>query len=207
MEHAATLLHVLVFVYWLGGDLGAFAASFVVTDDRQPATVRLAAARLLGHVDMAPRSALVLALPTGLSLALARGWLELETWMLAATWGLAALWLLVLWRLHSQTTSQLRLLDYILRACLLVALLAGAWAAEPLFLKAKLGLLAMAVITGLAIRQIIAPLGPALARLAAGDPSTADPDISRALRRARPLVICIWGMLVAAAWLGISQPS
>lgn len=207
MEHAATLLHVLVFVYWLGGDLGAFAASFVVTDDRQHASVRLAAARLLGHVDMAPRSALVLALPTGLSLALARGWLELETWMLAATWGLAALWLLVLWRLHTQATSQLRLLDYILRACLLAALLAGAWAVEPLFLKAKLGLLAMAVIAGLAIRQIITPLGPALARLAAGDPATADPDISRALRRARPLVICIWGMLVAAAWLGISKPA
>lgn len=209
MEEAAlaTLLHVLVFVYWLGGDLGAFLASFVMTDQRQPAPVRLAAARLLGHVDMAPRSALLLALPTGLTLAASKGWLELAPLLLAAVWTVALIWLLLLWRLHFRSTDTLRSIDFMLRKGLLVALAIGAWLVEPLFLKAKLALLAIALVAGLVIRQLIAPLGPALDRLAAGDAGSADPEITRALRKARPLVICIWITLVAAAWLGIAKPA
>jgi hypothetical protein len=209
MEEAAiaTLLHLLVFVYWLGGDLGAFTASFVVTDQRQPAQVRLAAARLLGHVDMAPRSALVLALPTGLTLAASRGWLELPPLLIAVIWALAALWLLLLWRLHFNLSASFRSIDYTLRFCLLGGLTIAAWLVEPLFLKAKFALLALAVVAGLAIRQLIAPLGPALGRLAQGDAETANPDITRALRQARPLVICIWTMLLAAAWLGVAKPA
>lgn len=209
MEEAAIamLLHVLVFVYWLGGDLGAFLASFVVTDQRQPAPVRLAAARLLGDVDMAPRCALLLALPTGLTLAASKGWLELAPLLLAAVWTVALIWLLLLWRLHFRSTAMLRSIDSMLRKGLLVGLAIGAWLVEPLFLKAKLALLGIALVAGLIIRQLISPLGPALDRLAAGDAGSADPDITRALRQARPLVICIWITLLAAAWLGIAKPA
>lgn len=209
MEEAAiaTLLHLLVLVYWLGGDLGAFLASFVVTDRRQPAPVRLAAARLLGDVDMAPRSALLLALPTGLTLAASKGWLELAPLALAVVWTVAVSWLLLLWRLHFRSSDRLRSIDYMLRTGLLIGLGIGAWLVEPLFLKAKLALLGLALVAGLVIRQLIAPLGPALGRLAAGDAGSADPDITRALRQARPLVLCIWTMLVAAAWLGIAKPA
>jgi len=209
MDHAAiaTLLHLLVFVYWLGGDVGAFTASFVVTDHRQPAPVRLAAARLLGHVDMAPRSALVLTLPTGLWLAASRGWIEIDTAWLAAAWSIALLWLILLWRLHLASSPVLRSIDYALRAALLLGLALATWQAEPLFLKAKLALLALALVVGLVIRQLITPLSPALGRLAADDAAAANPDIKRALRQARPLVICIWIMLVAAAWLGVTKPA
>jgi hypothetical protein len=209
MEEAAlaTVLHILVFVYWLGGDLGAFLASFVVTDQRQPAPVRLAAARLLGDVDMAPRCAPLLALPTGLTLAASKGWLELAPLLLAAVWTVALIWLLLLWRLHFRSTAMLRSIDSMLRKGLLVGLAIGAWLVEPLFLKAKLALLGIALVAGLIIRQLISPLGPALDRLAAGDAGSADPDITRALRQARPLVICIWITLVAAAWLGIAKPA
>ena len=53
------LLHVLVFVYWLGGDLGAFYLSRVIGDPARPAAVRIAAAQALGDLDMAPRTAAV----------------------------------------------------------------------------------------------------------------------------------------------------
>ena len=42
-----TLLHVLVFVYWLGGDLGAFYASTILTDKKQPVPVRATAAKVM----------------------------------------------------------------------------------------------------------------------------------------------------------------
>lgn len=202
----ATLLHLLVFAYWLGGDLGAFVASFVVTDTRQAPAVRLAAARLLGHVDMAPRTALILTLPTGLTLASLRGWLELDTLVLGCVWVGAAAWLGLLWRQHVHPLPALRQMDLALRAALLLGLLAAAWRVDPLFLKAKFVLLALAVIAGLVIRQRIAPLGPALAGLAAGTTAMSDPVITRSLARARPLVVMIWMTLLAAAWLGLTKP-
>jgi succinate-semialdehyde dehydrogenase / glutarate-semialdehyde dehydrogenase len=59
------LLHILVFVYWLGGDLGAFYASWYVSMPKVSADRRLLASRIVGDVDMAPRTALILALSTG----------------------------------------------------------------------------------------------------------------------------------------------
>lgn len=203
----ATLLHLLVFVYWLGGDVGAFLASFVVTDPGQPATARLAAARLLGHIDMAPRSALILALPTGLTLAMTRGWFEIDTPWLAAVWAVSGLWLVLLWHQHIKPAPWIRHADHALRLFLLAGLLAGSWLVEPAFLKAKFALLAVALLAGLAIRRIITPLGPALGALAADHAATADPDIARTLRRARPVVIGIWLTLLAAAWFGIARPT
>ena len=69
------LIHVLVFVYWLGGDLGAFYTSRFLTAPDVSADRRLMAAKIVGDVDMAPRTALILALPSGLLLAPSKGWL------------------------------------------------------------------------------------------------------------------------------------
>jgi len=63
------LLHVLILVYWLGGDLGAFVASFVIANPDRDRAARLGAARLLGDVDMAPRTALILAFPAARNLS------------------------------------------------------------------------------------------------------------------------------------------
>ena len=39
-----TLLHILVLVYWLGADLGAFLSASVLADASKPAPARMAAA-------------------------------------------------------------------------------------------------------------------------------------------------------------------
>ncbi|WP_206340851.1 hypothetical protein [Marinicauda algicola] len=87
-----TFLHLLVLVYWLGGDLGAFYASFVLTDEARPAGQRLGAAVVVKHVDMAPRMALIFAAPTGLALAVSRGWLALDWGWILAAFALAVIW-------------------------------------------------------------------------------------------------------------------
>jgi hypothetical protein len=35
------LLHVLILVYWLGGDLGAFVASFLISNPKKDRAARL----------------------------------------------------------------------------------------------------------------------------------------------------------------------
>ena len=75
-----TLLHVLVFIYWLGGELGAFYAARIIAAPDQAVAARLAAARVLGTVDVATGTPLILTLPTGLSLASAEGWMVMPPW-------------------------------------------------------------------------------------------------------------------------------
>lgn len=210
-----TGLHVLVLVYWLGGDLGAFYSSQYLTRPGVPAAQRLLAARIVGDVDMAPRSALILALPTGLAVALAKGWIDGPAWWgwLGLALGLA--WLVLAWRLHlahGGAPAILRQLDLAIRWALVGGLLATATAALagalalPVFISLKLGLLALAILVGLFIRRVLAPLGPALAGLSSDTPQEAEASLAATLKRARPLVLLIWAILVTAALLGLWTP-
>jgi hypothetical protein len=211
-----TLLHVLVLVYWLGGDLGAFYASTVLTDRARPTAARAMAGVMLGHVDMAPRTALIASMPTGVSLIALNGWWPLPVWMVAGVWAGSLLWIALVWWLHLRHVAPghpLRTLDLALRW---IALLKLVWLASgiavpfgplPLFLALKLAILAAAIGCGLLIRRMLRPFGPAFGALAAGTAGEAEEAvIGQCLARARPVVLVLWLLLLAAAWLGIAQP-
>ncbi|KPF81406.1 hypothetical protein IP78_04905 [Brevundimonas sp. AAP58] len=208
------LLHVLILVYWLGGDLGAFVASFLIADPAKDRAARLGAAGLLGDVDMGPRTALILAFPTGFTLAVTRGWLALDPLWMVVAWIAALIWLSIAWRIHlshAGPASGLRRFDLGLRWIAAVALGAGGAAglaggtSWPLFLNLKLLILAGCVLTGLLVRRLTADLGPALGALAAGQ-ADADARIARSLAVTRPAVLLIWLLLLAAALLGLWKP-
>lgn len=209
------LLHVLVFVYWLGGDLGAFYTSRYLTLPGIPADRRLLAAKIVGDVDMAPRTALILALPTGLVAAEIRGWLDLGLLPIGIVVAIALVWLATAWRLHIEHGSSglLAGFDRILRWVLIISALGYAVlgladiAPVPLFIELKLIVLALCTLMGLAIRQVLKPLGPAIAKLA--DPGTSadgEADLGATLKKARPLVLIIWALLLTAALLGLWTP-
>lgn len=207
----AGLAHVLVLVYWLGGDLGAFYASTLVTRASEPSAARVAAARILNAVDMAPRTALILAFPTGASLATAKGWIEWPLWAEAGAWLGALAWIAVIWRLHAAGASPgLKALDLIVRIGALVGLLAAAallteW---PLFLRLKAALLALAIGFGLAVRGVLRPFGAAFAAIAQGRSTPeAEAALAGSLGRARVSVVGIWFTLLTAAWLGLWTPT
>ncbi len=208
------LLHVLILVYWLGGDLGAFVASFLIADPAKDRAARLGAAGLLGDVDMAPRTALILAFPTGFTLASTRGWVQPDPFWIAAAWVVALVWLAIAWRLHlshAGPASGLRRFDLGLRWTAAAGLGAAGFAglagatAWPLFLNLKLLILAACVLIGLLVRRLTADLGPALGALAAGQ-ADADDRIARSLAVTRPAVLLIWLLLLVAALLGLWKP-
>lgn len=209
------LLHVLVFVYWLGGDLGAFYTSRYLTRPGVSTDRRLLAAKIVGDVDMAPRTSLILALPTGLALAEVRGWISLG-WLMVTIIAIAALgWLVLAWALHlahGAGAAWMKALDLVLRWVLLASLIVWALAAYagaadlPHFLAAKLLILAGCIGLGLAIRRVLHPLGPALAGLAGSEAASAETSLARTLAQARPLVVAIWALLLLAALLGLWTP-
>ncbi|MEL7028461.1 MAG: hypothetical protein AAGL49_04455 [Pseudomonadota bacterium] len=210
-----TVLHLIVFAYWLGGDLGVFYSSTILTDESQQTPARLAAAKVLLNVDLAPRMALLATLPTGLALAASKGWLTLPVWAVPAAFLAAVLWIGLVLRLHvAHGAKGLQALDTWLRYAFILGLaatagagLAGVWAV-PTFLSLKLLILAFAVTMGLAIRRALVPFGPAFGALAGGDASPeTNAVIKKSIGSSRPFVIAIWIALIAAATLGVATPA
>jgi hypothetical protein len=211
-----TLLHLLVFVYWLGGDLGAFYSSSLLTDHKQTVGARTAAAKVLANVDMAPRMGLLLAFPTGMALATAKGW-----WAVGWAWTgfafvIALGWIMLAWLLHLNhgQSRELKMVDLVMRIGFLAGLvIAGMMGVAgsldmPLFIALKMLVLAFAIGMGLLIRWRLTPFGPAFATMITDGPSTeTDAVIRQSVGGAKPFVICIWLALITAAWLGIATPT
>lgn len=214
-EPVFLLLHVLVLVYWLGGDLGAFYASRLVADPDRPAAGRVAAATILLDIDMAPRMALIFAFPTGFALAVARGWIALDFAWVWFAFALAAAWAGLAWLVHLKAgpVVLLRRMDTAIRYAALFGLAGSAVTALigvyqlPAFIAVKWLLLAFAIGCGLMIRRALAPFGPAFARLAAGEAGAAEnAAIAASLADAKLYVLTLWAALIAAAVLGVYAP-
>ena len=212
-----SLLHVLVFVYWLGGDLGAFYASGIIADPKQSVQARTTAARFLNDLDMAPRTAMILALPTGLTLASLKAWIDLPPWGLPALWVGSVAWLALAWIIHLRhlaPTHPGRRMDLAIRWVVLTALtvagvsIVSGVVAGPLFIGLKLIVLAATIVCGLWVRALIVPFGPAFGQMASGrgTPET-DQTITTSLARVRPAVNLIWLLLLVAALLGLWMPT
>lgn len=204
-----TLLHISVFVYWLGGDLGVFYSSTILTDTKTSTQGRIVAAKVLAQVDMAPRTAMILTLPTGITLASNLDWLQVPAAALVAIWLLAAVWLWMAWAIHIKhlpPASLIRRTDFLVRCALIVGLVG--WAilgGLQLFLALKLTILAITIGLGLLIRRALAPFGAAFGEMVATGPTQeTDQIIAKCLDQSRPWVLCIWALLICAALLGIA---
>ncbi len=209
------LLHLLAFAYWLGGDIGAFYASTLLTDEKREPAGRVAAAKILSDVDLAPRICLLLTFPTGLALANAKGWLQVGGAPVVAAFVIAIAWIYGVVRMHLTHGggAWMKRGDIVLRYVFLAGLASAAVGGLagvidlPLFLALKFLALAFAIAMGLVIRKMLEPFGPAFATLATDGPDEqTNQTIKSCLDRARPAVVAIWAALATAAWLGVSTP-
>jgi hypothetical protein len=213
----AALAHTLVFVYWLGGGLGVYIAGDALIDDGASLPARLGAAKTLMSIDMAPRTAIILVAPTGLTLAWLKGWTPVGPWAIAVVWTAFLGWLAVVWigHLRGGRSAAIARLDLIARwsAILGVAAAAGLGLSGktrlPLFICAKLLILAAILMAGLLVREAVRPMGLALVALrAGGDSTSANATLRRVVKRqTRPIIFAIWGLLLTAALLGLWTPS
>jgi hypothetical protein len=211
-----TLLHLLVLVYWLGGDLGAFYGSSFLTDPQRSVPERLMALKILNNVDMAPRTALILAFPTGVTLAWAKGWLAVAPLFLVVAWAAFLAWLALAWAVHLKhgpSGQTLKRADLALRYLIIVALVAASVAAMsgavavPVFIVVKMLILAVCFALGLVVRRQLVPIFPAVVQMRESGPTPgSDRVIADVISRTRPTVILLWLMILIAAYLGIATP-
>jgi hypothetical protein len=211
-----TLLHILIPIYWLGGDLGAFYGSTFMTDPKRTVAERMMALKILNNIDMAPRTALILAFPTGFALAWAKGWLDVPGVAVAAVVVAFLAWLALAWVVHLQHGSGagFKKLDITVRYVVLAALgLAGIGGligtfAIPFFIALKLCILACCITLGLVVRKQLVPLFGAIRVMASTGPTPeSDATIAAVNSRARVSVLTIWALVLLASFLGIATPT
>lgn len=216
IEALIILLHVLVLVYWLGGDLGAFYGSGFMTDPSRTTPERLMALKLLNDIDMAPRTALILAFPTGFAAAWIRGWLMVPGWSVALVCIAGLVWLALAWGVHLKHGAGgagLKRIDIAVRYVVLLALagsgIAGLIGALelPLFIACKLLILAGCISLGLLVRRQLVPLFPAIVAMKEnGATPETDRQIRAVIQKTRPSVMSIWALILVAALLGLATP-
>jgi hypothetical protein len=211
------LLHLLVFCYWLGGDIGVFySSSFVVRDDLS-CEQRLMAGRIMLALDLVPRLCMSITL-TVAALLVSQLKLPVSQGELAILILLGPLWfalVLVLHFRHGAAGGILVTLDKLLRwsvICAILLFVANAWIAEetilPSWLLLKLLGFALLVFLGLLIRARFGGFAAGYAALLQGKPGAFEnATMRRSLSRVRPLVLAIWGVLIIEAYLGIARPN
>lgn len=207
--------HLLLFVYWLGGDLGTFYSSKFVANAELSVEARGTAATIMMAVDQAPRICMTLILPFGLHLAYNMGIFDVNFSLIVAIWIISIGWFAMVVVQHVDHSSAfipaLIRLDFWFRLVMIVALtvigsyallfnsiFSADWAAIKLLVFAGL------MVCGLLIRVQFKPFGPAFETLLREGPSDAvNQSISSSIARSKPFVYVIWLGLLFNAALGL----
>ncbi|MEO6019580.1 MAG: hypothetical protein ABIP45_04925, partial [Knoellia sp.] len=219
----AIFLHILLFVYWLGGDLGVFYAARFITDPSVALPGRNIATRIMHVVDMSPRICLVLFLPSGVTLMalddLGRdiflGWPLVVVWLAGLAW--LALVIMDFRKSPERYAALVGRLDFAIRSILVVALLGVAAYAfvvaqpfgvdsNPKWLAGKVAAYAICIFGGLMIRVRLRPFGPAFAALQQGSTPEIERTLTRSIQGSLPFVYLVWAMVLLAAFLGVVKP-
>jgi len=210
--------HVLLFVYWLGGDLGVFYGSFSRNNPKHDLKTRAIIAKVCADIDMAPRTTLVLIAPIGFSLAAYHGWAPVTGPWLVALWIFSAGWLFLVWWQHLAHASPKKAfwtrIDLYIRWVAMVSLVLSALYSlfvAPIYgqnwLALKVLIYGGCIACGIGIRLAGKP-GFMMFQEILREGST--PEREKAMndgaRNARRFVKGIWVLVALAAFIGIWKP-
>ncbi len=212
-----TFVHLLLFVFWLGADLGVVLA---VRAAARPGLLPEQRWRTLGlarTIDLAPRLAASLMLTVGGILTeyigIAHPW-----WQMAGVVVLGPVWMGLVFLAHTAASSAPgvwaeRLEDGLRRLLIVAVPVSVAWSwfsgrlAPAPYVAAKLLLFALLMVLGLRIRTAWRELAVGLRQQPLQPIPAAGAGVAATrLNALVPVMLASWVALAAAAWLGISRP-
>lgn len=212
-------VHILLFVYWLGADLGVFILARMVRRSDLSFEQRALLLRAAMIIDLLPRVAFVLMFPVGLHLGDAANLVEPPSAAYAIAWAVAVAWLILIraiWkaggdhgrqqRLNSMHTG-LQVVLLVVVTALGVASLLGRGPFPADWLGAKVLLFGLIFFCAIMIDVRFRPIGPAFARLAQeGSKPDIESAISRAVNEAIVWVLATYALVAIIAFVGTVKP-
>ncbi len=209
------LLHLLAFVYWLGGDLGTFFSSRFVADSTLSPAQRMTALKIMLGCDQGPKLCMPLIFGIGYSMATQVGFMTAPGWLEILVWAITLAWFANVNYLYFTNNARAKALigqiDLWFRSAVVLVLtavglggLAGSLPIHADWLAVKLLVFAALVACGIYIRIGLKPFVAAFGMLMTqGTSPTVESQLSGALARVRPAVYLIWLGLILNAALGL----
>ena len=212
-------VHLLLFVLWLGADVGVFVlGQHFRKREQYTLEQRIALLKLLVIIDMVPRSAWALMVPLSLSVADMGGWWDAPGWLLAAAWAIGAFWLWLAWdaHAHDMTARAARnrriegWLRWIVGGFYLwlggQSLLVGA-PLVPTWLAWKAFLFGCIFVAAIMIDLTFKPVGPQLAAvMEKGSSDETEVPLRKTMDRTRIWVWAVYLLLVVTSYMGAVKP-
>ena len=218
MDHSIwVFLHLMLLVYWLGGDLGVFVLAKAAKRPDLSFAERAFALRMAVAIDLLPRLCFTVMFPVGLHVTASGGFAVVPVWAFVVAWSVAAAWIALLLAIGRNegkpAAERLNRLHLGLQAVLLVVVgwigiqsllgqgpLPGGWFA------AKIVLFALIFAMGIGIDFAFRPIAPAFMRLASeGSKPDIEAAISSAVDGSIRYVLGLYALLIAIAFLGVTK--
>ena len=211
------LLHVLLLVFWLGTDVGVLLSAWVTKNKNLSTETRQKILGIGMQLDMFPRTALTLMLPTGMHLAIGTGQVSFSSSTIALVWIFSLVWLAATWIRYLNEGKPIGMLAT--KACILIdvivmvvcgsiaissfgggGLVASDWLASKILI---FGLIALTTIAleFLFLPGVIAFIGI----INEGSTPEREATYSKSINITIVSVLVIYALVILAAWIGISK--
>lgn len=210
--------HLLLFVYWLGADLGVFLLAREVKRADLSFDQRALLLRMAMLIDLTPRVAFVLMFPVGFHLASGLGLVDAGPLAHAVVWAGALAWLALVvaigrneGRPLGATLTQVHVAVQAVLGVAFVGLGIASWLGHGPFdgrwLAAKVVLFGGIFFCAIGIDREFRPIVPAFQRLATeGSSPAVERAIAGAIDGAIRWVLSLYAALLAIAFLGVAKP-
>ena len=212
-------VHLLLFVFWLGADVGVWLSMWFIRDARLSFGTRVTLIQLAFLIDLAPRFAFALMIPVGAELARGVGALpasaalRVTAWLIGLGWCL--LHALVLLRKGTALAAALRRINVAFEAAMGLGLVAVALFAltgiasvshMPDWFALKLLLFGAVFLVVLGIDTRFQPFTMLLATAPQGPTPAQEAQIRGATNQTLVWALLLYALILAIAWLGKLKP-
>ena len=210
-------LHICMFVFWLGTDMGVMLCSKKSTDSNLGVEARFQMLEMALKIEILPRIMWVMALPLGVHLSKSSGYIDPSFLTLTLMWVFTLMWLVInvggAVNLDKPWGQQLSKINRIVVASLGVGLIIVAATSfmgygpyEPNSIALKVGLYGLINLTILGIEIAFFPLGMAFERLATeGSSPELESSITGGMNTTLKWVHTTYIMIFIVAFIGVTK--
>jgi hypothetical protein len=212
-------LHILMFVFWVGTDMGVFLSALKSTDAKLSIDSRFLLLHMALRIELLPRTMWKAALPFGVMLSLEVGALELGGAALAAVWVFSIAWWAIsmtgAWYYDKPFGHRLATVTNWLTGLVgvtLIVLAAASWlgqgpfAPEATWLHWKVALYGLINLLVIVMIKVFDPLGIAFGRLAVeGSKPEIEATVTSVMARSAAVIWATYATIFIVAFIGVTK--